>query len=1209
MEKGYTGLRRTRKRAHSTKCSCCYSSEDEPENHASTRKEKSKECDPENGKRVSTRKKVKTEDVLSGSNGKDTGEGTINPDEFVGKKQKGNQNKKATASETSKKTVPTRRKTPTVQKSPESNPNGEDLELKKKQHSKGSNSTGKKKRKARSVISKNDKNQGENTDLNKRADSQTQSRDKKVKKKSLKDEVQNTPRNIDKIIAHGKEKSANNKQNATKEEMGPVVEGTLCSDLKRSSSKASETEHEKVINTRGTSKNVKSLNDSINETTREKDVPLGSRKRTNNLQNSGSLSEKKIGVFEHLFAELKKCPGLKKVTVSSAAELLLKLTADKLKTVVPSLSSKKVKSSVDKVNKSGEDVMLSPAKSKSSCSVSEPKRRRPNSEKSPLGSPVSSDKPTTGKSELVKLSQAAEALVSFRANPTILHQDNKEGDVSHGKAVEEVTSNTFPDSEKNSSFKEPSTVSNVVSASVQSVASSSEQGLLQVESNTHSQSQIVSQVQPGFVVHNPFPQQTVRFPANIEASLQQVAHVQQNLLNLSQVTSQLSPAAVVPPQLSPRLTGACPTNPSGSNVLGPRLLNSTAVQNIQGLFCRPVTPSSIQTSMTAQNPPPSLPPSSNNQRARPQQPLKGMENVVSCVGSRSTANLLWNIKPAAPVVYLTSPQTLSGVRARNLIPQTEGPTPSPFTSGLASVQALGIPKTSLNSTSTSMFTLGKTTVVSQVAPLVTPHSVSVSNQRLILPREQRAPSVFPGGLKSTPAQILPTTVMGQIPRSIAPVVLPRSVPLQSSSVGATTNRQPATSSMTSWSCATNVQTTTANSITTAVAPVSAKQAVKKFVHERNKSVELKRTGSLNNLQTNEPVAASKDVGIDKSKGVMMNTLLQCHGRQPSEKHSATKQSDFNLHQAVSALLSISSQDGLDASDSTPPGGEGDESLDEHDDEVVFTSKGVFRVGDVDVDPQYNRIGREGYTCGKCGKIFTSLSYLARHIKRVCPDMSCRKWKCNMCDKAFRHPFGLQQHIYTHTGERPHKCSQCPKAFYSSNDLRRHSRIHSGERPYHCKHCEKSFATTISLKTHTYIHTGEKPHKCPHCPKTFATSSKLGRHIVTHSEQRPFACDHCPKSFNRSGDLRRHNMHVHESRDKPFDVDDSSITQSNANNNTSTSKDIDQESGYKKSCDLSPELGHNLHHDAALKGGPTLNKSNLTGEILEESTESCSGDNG
>ena len=86
---------------------------------------------------------------------------------------------------------------------------------------------------------------------------------------------------------------------------------------------------------------------------------------------------------------------------------------------------------------------------------------------------------------------------------------------------------------------------------------------------------------------------------------------------------------------------------------------------------------------------------------------------------------------------------------------------------------------------------------------------------------------------------------------------------------------------------------------------------------------------------------------------------------------------------------------------------------------------------------------DNYECGKCGRVFTSLIYLARHIKRVCPDMSLRKWKCDQCDKAFRHPFGLQQHIFTHTGERPFKCEQCSKAFYSANDLRRHERTHSG----------------------------------------------------------------------------------------------------------------------------------------------------------------------
>ena len=87
---------------------------------------------------------------------------------------------------------------------------------------------------------------------------------------------------------------------------------------------------------------------------------------------------------------------------------------------------------------------------------------------------------------------------------------------------------------------------------------------------------------------------------------------------------------------------------------------------------------------------------------------------------------------------------------------------------------------------------------------------------------------------------------------------------------------------------------------------------------------------------------------------------------------------------------------------------------------------------------------DNFTCGKCHRVFTTVLYLARHIKRVCPDMSQRKWKCDRCDKAFRHPFGLNQHIYTHTGERPHKCEQCSKAFYSANDLRRHVRTHSGK---------------------------------------------------------------------------------------------------------------------------------------------------------------------
>ena len=92
---------------------------------------------------------------------------------------------------------------------------------------------------------------------------------------------------------------------------------------------------------------------------------------------------------------------------------------------------------------------------------------------------------------------------------------------------------------------------------------------------------------------------------------------------------------------------------------------------------------------------------------------------------------------------------------------------------------------------------------------------------------------------------------------------------------------------------------------------------------------------------------------------------------------------------------------------------------------------------------YFKFFLDNFECGKCQRVFTSIMYLLRHIKRVCPDMSQRKWKCEKCSKAFRHPFGLQQHLLTHTGKRPHQCPECPKSFYSANDLRRHSRTHSG----------------------------------------------------------------------------------------------------------------------------------------------------------------------
>ena len=103
------------------------------------------------------------------------------------------------------------------------------------------------------------------------------------------------------------------------------------------------------------------------------------------------------------------------------------------------------------------------------------------------------------------------------------------------------------------------------------------------------------------------------------------------------------------------------------------------------------------------------------------------------------------------------------------------------------------------------------------------------------------------------------------------------------------------------------------------------------------------------------------------------------------------------------------------------------------------------------------------------------------------------------------------------------------------------------------------------------------------------------------------------------------MHVHESRDKPFDLDDSSAMQLNTNNNNDSQKNQDiirgqllQCSKCEEVCKSSAELGrHMLLHDSSLVSGYggsalnhkiiTLQKPSQEADHLDESTESGSAD--
>ena len=79
----------------------------------------------------------------------------------------------------------------------------------------------------------------------------------------------------------------------------------------------------------------------------------------------------------------------------------------------------------------------------------------------------------------------------------------------------------------------------------------------------------------------------------------------------------------------------------------------------------------------------------------------------------------------------------------------------------------------------------------------------------------------------------------------------------------------------------------------------------------------------------------------------------------------------------------------------------------------------------------------------------------------------------------------------HTGAKPLKCEICGKAFRQSFTLQEHLLIHSDEKRYICTHCEKSFTQKTGLQTHIRSHSKERPYVCSYCVnKAFSLLSSL-----------------------------------------------------------------------------------------------------------------------
>ncbi|XP_069375093.1 zinc finger protein 708-like [Paralichthys olivaceus] len=158
-------------------------------------------------------------------------------------------------------------------------------------------------------------------------------------------------------------------------------------------------------------------------------------------------------------------------------------------------------------------------------------------------------------------------------------------------------------------------------------------------------------------------------------------------------------------------------------------------------------------------------------------------------------------------------------------------------------------------------------------------------------------------------------------------------------------------------------------------------------------------------------------------------------------------------------------------------------------------------------------------CQVCGRSFKLIGTLRQHEK-IHTDRE-RSYLCDVCCKMFLTSLQLENHMRTHTNEKPYNCGECGRRFSTKGSLTVHMRVHTGETPYRCPDCGWAFKRKTNLDNHMTVHSGVKAYVCGICGKACARKTHLTVHMRTHNGERPYKCTHCDKAFTQSHCLKTH----------------------------------------------------------------------------------------
>ena len=168
--------------------------------------------------------------------------------------------------------------------------------------------------------------------------------------------------------------------------------------------------------------------------------------------------------------------------------------------------------------------------------------------------------------------------------------------------------------------------------------------------------------------------------------------------------------------------------------------------------------------------------------------------------------------------------------------------------------------------------------------------------------------------------------------------------------------------------------------------------------------------------------------------------------------------------------------------------------------------------------------------------------------------------CSYCDKGFSKNFDLEQHVRSHTGEKPFQCLICGRGFAQKSNVKKHMATHKvwplghqtlpkekeakGTRTksiistsYECPYCQENYVKYPEFKTHLKSHEEEKTYKCivRGCGQLFQDLDQFIAHTSSHQDKQ-YRCHICSNIFE---DLNQLNLHSYshltdeQTREKQF----------------------------------------------------------------------------